>query len=309
MEKRTAALSLLFLTVIISGCVDNSGTGIEKTSGQAIQVTELDITPTEIREGSSVRVSMGVRNVGEVESEVQVGENGGKTLTNYCSDFFTINDFSSYSSSNPDTEETYDLAPDEEIQMDWELEQQGSVPLNGYSCDMKFQVPFNYSVEAFKQIQIKKNEDAGGEPQLSSKSSQGPLTIDMSVTGSSLDLSSPVFVEGDEPEVFIGFSNEEQEESKYQGLISLKEPNISANNIGFAEGECPEEEVGDNGEIQLYQGQSAQPIRCDLVYSRGDGDYTLGSIPSIRPEISVSADYTYTLNVGERTVEVLYSGN
>lgn len=310
MEKRAAALSLLFLTVIVSGCMDTDG-GPEKVQGQAIQVTELDITPTEIREGSTVRISMGVRNVGEVESEVQVGQNGKKVLTNYCSDFFSIeeNGFSAYSSGNPETEESYNLAPEGELQMNWELEQGGNVPLNGYSCDLKFQVPFNYSVEAFKQIQIKKNEETGGEPQLSSKSSQGPLTIDMRVAGSSLDLNAPVFLEGDRPEVFIGFSNEKLEEGEYQGLISLKEPEISARNIEFEEGECPEEEVGENGEIRLYQGVSAQPIRCDLVYSEGDGEYTLGSTPSIRPEIRVSADYTYTLNVGQRTVEVVYSGN
>ncbi len=307
MEKRTAALSLLFLTVIVAGCTDSNTTG--KVEGQAIRVTQLDITPTQIREDSTVRISMGVRNVGEVSSEVQVGDNGNKILTNYCSDFFTIqeNDFSSYSSSNSETQQSYELAPQEEVKMNWELKQEGDVPLNGYSCDMKFQVPFNYSVEAFKQIQIKKNEEVGGEPQLSSKSSQGPLTIDMGVTGSSLQLDAPVFLEGDKPEVLIGFANERVEESKYQGLISLKNPEISANKIEFEEGQCPEE--GDKEEIQLYEGKSAQPIRCDLVYSRGGSDYTLGSMPSIKPEITVSANYTYTLNVGERTVEVLYSGN
>lgn len=308
MEKRTAALSLLFLTVIVSGCSDTNGT--EKVSGQAIKVTQLDITPTpaEIREGSSVRIGMGIKNTGEVESEVLVGENGSKVLTNYCPDFFTINDFSAYSSRNSNTAESYELAPqEEEIKLNWELKQEGEVPLNGYSCDMKLQVPFNYSVEAFKQIQIKKNEEIGGEPQLSSKSSQGPLSIDMSVTGSSLDLDSPVFLEGDRPEVFIGFANEQPEESTYQGLISLEEPDISATNIDFVEDECTAE-AAEDGKIQLYQGQSAQPIRCNLNYSRGDGSYTLGSTPSIRPEISVKSNYTYTLNVGEKTVEVLYSG-
>jgi len=100
--------------------------------------------------------------------------------------------------------------------MNWNLDQEGvSVPLNGYSCPVKFQVPFNYTVQAYQQLQIKQ-EDIETEVDLSSQTSKGPLSIAIETIGSSSRTGAPVFLARDSPEALIQIVNEQPEQSVFR---------------------------------------------------------------------------------------------
>ncbi len=293
MEQQNLALSLLFLAVIVSGCADGGG----KVSGDAISVSGPTIQPSEIREGASVQASISAENTGQIDSSISVGENGRQVLTDYCTDFFNINSFQSSSSREPETTEDYELRPGEVVQMNWELEQEGvSVPLNGYSCPVKFQIPFNYSVEAYQQLQIKQ-EDTETEVDLSSQSSRGPLTIAIETIGSSSRSGAPVFLERDNPEALIQIVNEQTEDSVFRGLMTVRDLEIESSGVELGE-DCKNIEET----ITINRNQMSKIIRCDI-------NADLGDVSSKRAEISASADYTYVKNVGSRTIEVAYSGN
>lgn len=288
----------MFLTVIVSGCIGPSGQQTEQESGQALTVSGPSIQPSSgtIREDSSVRVSMGVMNTGEMNGTLVAGRNGDQIMTNYCTDVFEITDYEAQSSQTMDAQESYFLNPDWEAQFNWELQQTGDVPIMGQTCELRFEAPFNYSVDAYRQLQIKRSAEAGGEPQLTSQSSKGPLAINIELIGSSSEQGAPVFIEEDSIEVLVRFSKKQSEDSPYQGLIDISNPELEAKGIDIDRDSCEIPE-----QIIMYEGDS-QVIRCDLDYGGSIGS------PSITPQISVNADYKYTKDVPSRTVEVEYSG-
>lgn len=293
MQEQKLALSLLFLAVAVSGCADGGG----KVSGEAISVTGPTVQPSEIREGASVQASMRVDNTGEIAGQILVGENGREVLTDYCPDFFSINSFQASSSRDSGTSEDYNLKPGETVQMNWELDQEGvSVPLNGYDCPVKFQVPFNYTVQAYQQLQIKQ-QDTETEVDLSSQTSQGPLSIAIETIGSSSRTGAPVFLEGDNSEALIQIVNEHPEDSVFRGVIRVRNLDIEYSGVELGDG-CKDIEEP----IKIDRNQMSKIIRCDITTN-------LGESSSSRAEISASADYTYVKNVGSRTIEVKYSGN
>lgn len=294
MQQQKLALSLLFLAVIVSGCVDNGG---GKVSGEAITVNGPTIQPSEIREGASVQASVSAENTGEIASDIIIGENGRQVMTDYCTDFFNINRFQSSSSRNSETAEYYDLNPGERVQMNWELAQEGvSVPLNGYSCPVKFQIPFNYSVQAYQQLQIKQ-EDIETEVDLSSQTSEGPLSIGIETIQSSSRSGAPVFLARDSPEALIQIVNEQPEESVFRGLMRVTDLEIDSSGVELGD-DCKNIEEP----ITIDRNQMSDIIRCDI-------NYDLDGSSSKRAEISATAEYTYVKNIGSRTVEVEYSGN
>lgn len=298
MERRELGISILFLTVIVSGCIGPSGQQTQQSSGKALTVSGPSIQPSSgtIREDSSVRVSMGVMNTGEMNGTLVAGRNGDQIMTNYCTDVFEITDYEAQSSQTMDAQESYSLNPDWEAQFNWELQQTGDVPIMGQTCELRFEAPFNYSVDAYRQLQIKRSAEAGGEPQLTSQSSKGPLAINIELIGSSSEQGAPVFIEEDSIEVLVRFSKKQSEDSPYQGLIDISNPELEAKGIDIDRDSCEIPE-----QIIMYEGDS-QVIRCDLDYGGSIGS------PSITPQISVNADYKYTKDVPSRTVEVEYSG-
>lgn len=294
MQEQKLALSLLFLAVVVSGCADG---GEGKVSGEAISVTGPTVQPSEIREGASVQASISAENTGEVSSNIMVGDNGREVLTDYCTDFFTVNNFQASSSRDSETSNEYELNPGERVQMNWELDQEGvSVPLNGYSCPLKFQIPFDYSVQSYYQLQIKQ-EDTETEVELSSQSSQGPLSIGIETLGSSSRSGAPIFLEGDNPEALIQIVNEQPEDSVFRGVMRVTNLEIEATGVELGEGCKNIDET-----ITIDRNQMSDIIRCEI-------NYDLDGSSSKRGEISAAADYTYVKNIGSRTVEVKYSGN
>ena len=301
MEQRSAALSLLAIVVLASGCA----TGDVDTSGSsaAVEVTRLDVTPSEIREGTDVRIEMGIKNAGVLPASLKVERskesNGDAVLTNYCPDLFQVENFDAISSSEQSTQDSYNLERREEAMLSWELKQTGDVGINGASCPMRFKVPFNYSVEAYRQLQVLRNDDVGSA-ELSYQSSNGPLKILIETIGSSSEKEPPFFLKGDNVEVLVQLVNEEPDEEKYSGAIKVDSPEITTpKGAGdFELGKC--DYGGQKDTLTLYQGES-QVIRCPLNYSL--------EAPSITGEIRAKTNYTFIKDIGSRDVEVKYSGN
>lgn len=363
MNQKLIILSLLALVVFVSGCTGGGGKEVDDQGAEAVTVDQLEVNPTEIFEGATVRVRMGITNSGNLPAKVNLGVSnqsgdicqscksvgsgsswervvaGSKILTNHCPDIFDITSFSASSSNVSDTSSNYLLSSDYSIRMNWELTQNsGNVPLNGYRCSLKFEVPFDYSVEAFKQIQVKANSDVQGTQELFSKSSKGPMKIEIQTIGSSAERGAPTFLEGDNAEVLVQLENKKPEESSYTGTVELKPPVMIARNLKFEEVEieqdrvevaeqiaarhptlsksdispgnkvriCPNpSDVPLNGNLRIYEGKS-KIFRCEIDWDLQENGAV---VPSMRGEIFARANYTYVKDVGSRNVQVKYSGN
>jgi hypothetical protein len=301
MQQRSAALSLLALIVVASGCA-NGGGNVSSNQG-AVEVTQLDVTPESIRTGSTVRVEMGLTNAGVLPADLIVDRdenlNGDAILTDYCPDIFNVESFDSYSSSEQETQDSYRLKRGEEVRLNWELQQSGDVSVNGARCPMKFKVPFNYTVEAYRQVQILQNDEVGSA-ELNSASSDGPLKLLIETIGTSSEKDAPYFIEGDDIGVLVQLINEEPDEEAYTGALRVEPPEIStpSSSDSFTLDSCdyPDEE---RSEMILYEGES-QVIRCDAEYNL--------EAPSITGEIRAATNYTFIKDIKSRQVEVEYGG-
>lgn len=306
MHQRRVILSLLAAVIIVSGCTGGGGNQEADDQGNtAISVQNLQVEPAEIFAGSNTRIRMSFENVGELPARIQLGENGENVLTNHCPDIFDVKSFTASSSnvSNTFEDRPYILDNGYQMRLTWNLEQSSdNVPLNGYRCNLRFKVPFNYSVDAFQQIQIKRNSEVEGSDELFSKSSAGPMKLEIESIGSSSPEGAPTFLENDSPEVLVQLENKEPEEGAYSGTMELGMPTIEASGVEFGndthEMECPR--VGDvEATLQLYQSQS-KIFRCPITWEL--------NAPSKRAEISASADYAFIKDAGTREVQVRYRG-
>lgn len=348
MRQRLVILSLFVSVVVASGCTGGGGgQGTQDQGDTAVTVDQLQVNPSQIFAGSTVRVRMGVTNSGTLPAEVNVGEanksgnivvDGSQIMTNHCPDIFDIADFSASSSNVSNTQKTYVLEPGYSVQMNWELEQSSNnVPLNGYRCQLKFEVPFDYSVEAFRQLQVKSNDEVQGSQELFAKSSQGPMKIEMETIGSSSERGAPTFLEGDSAEVLVQLENKKPDESSYTGTVELRPPAMDARTIGFEEVEVPEdreevakqiarrmdgvdpenvnggetaplcpdpEDVPTSGNLRIYEGGS-KVFRCNLNWTLRENG---ADVPSLRGEVFARSNYSYVKDIGTRTVQVKYRG-
>jgi len=327
-DKRV--LIILIFAFVVSGCT-GGGNNSSSSSG-AISVQSLSVQPSEIFAGSNVRVNMGIANTGQLPATLRVGEDGSSIMTSGCQDIFDIQSFSAESSNISDTRESYELAPEYEVSLSWNLLQNtDNVPLNGYRCNLRFEVPFDYSVESFRQIQIKQSENVENS-ELFAQSSQGPLDIQLEAIGSSAPSRAPVFLEEDDAEILVRLVNRQTQSSRYQGLIELEPPALEARGVRFGEVDITSENVdiakdlaedipdidpdslspGDDvrmcpdpssligsPELTINNGQS-ETLRCVI-------DWSLTG-PSMRGEIFAQTDYTFVKKAGSQRVDVRYRG-
>lgn len=323
-------LSVLAATLISSGCMGGGGdSGLEiGPGGKTITVTDFEVQPDTIKAGSSTTIRLGIVNTGGMSSNVTIADddenNQGKMiLTNNCPDFFSIGEFDAYSSRNSDKDDTYNLEPGDELQLSWSLENSNEdIPLNGYSCPLSMQVPFDYGVTAYQQLEVKRNNEIQGATVLESKTSEGPLNIHLEMIGSTTDSGAPKFLKGDNMEVLVQMENTEPEDSSYQGLVEMNAPRLqssesylinatSCNMPTNSEGLTRSLEIENT--LRLYQGDS-RVIRCGVVPSNQSGsNMALGESqelpqPSVRGQVTSMANYTYIKDLGERTIEVEYRG-
>ncbi|MFP4038376.1 MAG: hypothetical protein ACLFTA_01175 [Candidatus Nanohaloarchaea archaeon] len=226
---------------------------------------------------------------------------GDRILTNRCRDIFDVTDFEVRGPGDVSGSSKYHLPKTSEVRFNWVLENINTenVPINGYSCNLKFQVPFDYSVTAYRQLQFKESEDVQGTPDLESRSSAGPMAFRIETIGSTSQENS-TFLEGDQVEVVIYMENQKEEEgTSYTGLINAEVPEIQASNFDLQEANCGKDV---NDTITMYEGESER-IRCYVDESVFDG-----LEGSIRGEITAETNYTYVKDIGEKTVEVEYRG-
>ncbi len=348
MESKKLVLSLLFLVVIASGCSSNGG-GSETTSegDGSITVHRLEVQPTEIYEGKTVGVSMDIINSGQLPAKFNPGKKGERVLKDHCRDIFE-NTADGYQESTPaeDKGGYYLLKPKQEIKLRWQLEQQGRVPLYGHECDLDFQVPFNYTVRAYKQVQIKEDRSVEASS-LNSESSAGPLFLAIETIGSTAEEGQSTFIASEPGEdknmqILLQLQNAEAEDYG-KGVVDIAEStmNIQASppltlDEGFKYYPSPGAACGGNPWCFLAYGHSGgyewenfagvgdpkcdldndDPIRifegksrvitCDLEVPERSA---LGGSPSMISEISAGVNYTYIKDAGTRNVQVKYSEN
>ncbi len=284
-------------TVIISGCT-NGGSGRESHEGDAISVERFELVPQTIYSGSNVTATLNVRNVGNTEANITVGDQGKNVLTSYTPDLLLISNFNAESTQTTDTKEEYTLRPDGTLSMNWDLHQFDESRIRFYAdqtIDMSFRIPFQYTVQAYHQFQVKDNSDVESLEGLGAASSNGPMDVTISLIGSSSEGGSPVFMEGDDIQVRVEFANQDTEEGDGVGLLDIEAPTI----------EVPGDDVEVNNcntpsNIQV-RGSSSTTITCSI-------DINEEVTSSIREEVRVTADYNFTKTVSKDHITVQYRG-
>ncbi|MFB6200282.1 MAG: hypothetical protein ABEJ83_05335 [Candidatus Nanohaloarchaea archaeon] len=353
-----AKLSLLLLTAVIvtaSGCGENGGPSFG--TKKAISIQDFSVTPKEIYAGSSVTATLAARNTGLLNATVLVSnqsapvnrQKGSQVLTSYCPDIFTLNpsDFSVQSSTAPEKKSSYKLRPGERIRMSWILKQndKSRVPIFGYKCNLRFELPFKYSVYAYRQLQIKNSTEVSGSPDLGYKSSEGPMKIGIETIGETTQKQA-TYLKSDTKELLVQLKNKQPKESSFRGIVKLENPLISvSDNLRIKEQSCNfnVKEPGDHDIPEISElptaeqrmlgmyGQAAEymqaaeqdnkyakivtpekPIRLyqgqsKILRCRFEADKKLDK-PSIRGEISVVTDYTYVRDLGSKRIEVKSRG-
>lgn len=283
-------IGLVLLTVIASGCMDSG-------NQEGISLEELSVEPQTIRSGNSISVNVETVNSGLLEGAVRVGKNNGsEVLTNYCPDYFDIEEFNAASSRTTEDQAVYEVGEDESIRLNWQLSQRGGkrIPLPGYTCSMKFEMPFTYSVRGYKQLQVLENREVEGSPDLATDISPGPLSIDMKIVGSTAQQSNTI-LKGDDASLYLTVYNSDSEESPYKGLIDINNFSIEGSgaiNLG--------EDCGDLSSVELSSGNE-EIYRCPIKVDEFDS-------PSVRGEINANFNYTFVKDLGERNIEVKRSG-
>lgn len=309
MEKRDLALSLLVLVVFVSGCVDGGDTGTEQESTGSITIHSLDVHPQEIYEGDSVQVSLDLANTGNLPAEINAGDDGKNILKDHCRDIFSIpNDgFQSKPDSLANSGSDM-LHPSEEAALSWTLQQDGDVPeLYDQKCNLKFQIPFSYSVSAYKQIQIKSDRSIEGTQDLQSESSSGPLLFAIETVGGTGSEGRDTFIaddggDGDETvRILLQLQNTEQTDYN-KGVVDINESSwdVSINGPGSTDPNCEFDPSEDK--LMMYEGQS-RVISCEVPVQ------DIGESPSVLWEIRASIEYRYLKDAGSRTVTVKYDGS
>ncbi len=313
--RRIHLLMLIGLVLLTSGCMNGGSTQSE--GDQAITIKQLSMNPQTVLAESSTTAILHVRNSGQLDANLTIDSDwddselhsnyGDRLLTNRCRDIFEIDEFRARGPGD-ESSDKYNLPSGTEARFTWSLSSRSAnVPIQGLSCNMRFQVPFDYSVTAYRQLQFVEDRSITGTPDLDSRSSSGPMMINIETIGSTSELGPSTFVDGDTAEVRIQLRNQLDDGGSYTGFIESSVPEIEASGFSFVGDENNEIEdcLGDfdeDEELVMYQGES-QIIRCTIsedVFNELNG--------STRGEVQVSADYTYVKDLGTKQVEVEYRG-
>jgi len=199
------------------------------------------------------------------------------------------------------------LKPDRDLNMRWRLEHVGNTPLYGERCDLEFAMVFNYSVNALKQVQVKRNDEVEGSPELRTQSSQGPLYFAVETVGSSTGDDS-TFVAGRDDEVTTHLQLQNiGQEGVAKGVVDLQEESLEISATeplkfqedidswsGDADTIC---DIDENEDLRIFEGES-RVLTCNIPAPEDIEE------PSQISEIFASVNYTYRKDLGSRRVEV-----
>ncbi len=327
METRSVIISLLLLTVLASGCADSEG-----NETGSITVTGLQVQPQSIYEGNSITASLDIANTGNLPASIALGTdkgsiNGRNILRNYCPDIFSPSQFSFQPSELADDEGVVKLDPGTELRMQWRLEHTGNPRLINEKCTVEFDLPFNYSVSSYRQVQIKQSSDISGS-ELRWESSSGPLVFAVETIGSTAEEGQTTYItpgteEGtpeenvpDSMTVLLQLQNPSGE-GYDAGVIDVNEESLEisateplelderfSDGSWVVEGDYSESRcsIDADNDIRIYDGKS-RVMRCEVPVPE-----TIDS-PGRVSEIRASINYTYLKNAGSREVEVKPRGN
>lgn len=297
MPNSKVVLLILAAVITVSGCTDGGET---QASGDAIAVERFEVVPQQIYAGSDVAATLNVRNVGNTEAKITTGQQGTNILKSYTPDLLMIEDFSAESTNTTETkeQEAYTLQPDETLSMNWDLHQFDESRIRFYAdqqIDMTFQIPFQYTVQAYQQFQVKENSGVQSLESLGAASSNGPMDVHIEMIGSSSEGGSPVFIEGDNIQVRVEFRNNDVEEGDAVGLINIESPEVRA--------------LSDKVTVEGCNTPSNIQVRADSSTSITCNVNINGEIQSsIRDEIRVTSDYKFTKTVSKEHITVKYRG-
>ncbi|MFB6213655.1 MAG: hypothetical protein ABEJ07_03795 [Candidatus Nanohaloarchaea archaeon] len=295
------------LAVLASGCIHTGG-GDRQESAKAITINSFSVVPQEIREGTSARVSLDLENTGQLPAEIRLGNKGQRVLKDYCPDIFSVSqeDFSVTTSGTKEAG-SVTLQPGDRLNLMWQLRQQGDVPLIGYTCDVEVQLPFNYTVQTYRQVQIKKKREVQGSPELSWESSSGPMLFAIETVGSTVGKASTFIAtepgESRQLQVLLQLRNQRREDYN-KGVVDVNEQSLHVSatsplQLDESFGNMEKCDLQSSEDIRMFEGQS-RVISCNLdLPQRSELD-----APSQISRISAEVEYTYLQSVGSRTVRV-----
>jgi hypothetical protein len=292
--QRVSLILLIILIGLSSGCMNGGG-------GAAITVERLSVDPGDIREGQTSTVVLEVMNSGLEQGTVKTGENGSQIMTNYCPDYFKIIDFNARSTAPGDEMDntTFSISKGDRLEMDWRLKhkEDAGVIYTGYDCGLSFEIPFNYSVSAFKQIQVVEEYGTETKARLEQANSPGPMAFDMKMIGSAADQKN-TFKKGENVSILLTAYNaresEKTKDNKFIGLIKLGDVSIEASGVL----EIEDKSCVDEGAAALYAGDE-EIYRCNI-----DVDESSYQPPGARGEIKTSVNYTFVKQLREKTLTV-----
>lgn len=225
MDRNFTALSLLILVVLVSGCTGGNSESGQETD-KSVEIHSLSVNPTQVYSGTPINAELEIENIGKIDAQMDTGENGKKVLTDSCPDVFSIEEFSAVPQEYNLRDNIYKIDSDQGLTLRWRLNQEGDVPLYGRRCNLKFQIPFNYSVSGYRQIQVKSSRDVSGSS-LNWESSSGPLTLAIeSITGTGQE-GEDTFIEGEDDKIsaLIQLQNEEKTEFN-KGVTDIQEESM-----------------------------------------------------------------------------------
>jgi len=228
-DKNLIILSLTALVVLSSACTNPSDEGPE--SDKSVEIHSLDVSPDEVYDEGYVTARLELENAGELPAKIDVGKNGENILNDHCPDVLGLEKEGSFQKApeeyfNEGSKNTAELQPGEGLTLQWRLKQKGEVPLYGKKCDLNFQVPFEYKVSAYRQLQFKSSENVEGSD-LTWESSSGPMVFDIETISGTGDEGRHTFIEGPEKELtaLLQLYNQGREEIN-KGVVEVDEDSL-----------------------------------------------------------------------------------
>lgn len=280
--KRKVILVLpLALILFVSGCSFlPNGDGGNGNNGQdltkAIEINNFLLEPSVIYSQGTGNLKLDLTNVGPVNANLDIGDQGNQILVNSCPSLLQIKSFDAikngYESVNYGSLE---LAPGDSVSFKWNLEAKKVAQTT--QCDLETMLNFDYDLSAYKWVQIRENDmvEPTSRP---GEGTKGPLNVKIS------------FPSGSQHKVGEQFTVLLYLKNKGEGEAVIDSNNINVETDLTGSCNMPQRK------IELDSGESIR-FSCDFRKS------SLGGAPSQVYRIDLTADYNY-LKSNKKTATV-----
>lgn len=174
-----------------------------------------------------------------------------------------------------------------------------------------FQVPFNYSVNSFRQIQVKRSRNVEGS-QLQSKSTSGPLLFAIETIGGTGEEGKSTYIAGEDQNMRVLLQLQNRGQEGYdKGVVDIRERSLTIESDGPGDLDFTEkftyrqdrdcEQVGGGGSGDLDGGTGASQLSPSAsrgsVFDRVTGlaTSTLKRVQGVAGGGSASGSYNYVV--------------